>query len=324
MNPRLEMFMKKFKEKEFVEKIGFDKVARRRTNTSKKVANITATQIEEGVTLETLMELNVPVYRYQTQLTIHGKMPSLTTQRVAGYKSLVENGNGTIGVRYNAIDAQKKDILTRCYSNTTNTPYVNTNSTGTTLQKVYEDRKSCLEGLAKIPNVFIGQKYAGQDIYGRWFMIVEFLAIPEDNLWFFIEKVYGLKSIDELEKLELARHQKREAEKLERIAYQAEQRMIAESKLGDFIQDVKEGGYNTANIDWKGSGTYYVVRMDYVGVIRPMTFTLGKVGGKGQTKYQLGDTFDDSKSSTGLMKNFFKKRMLKLENKGLVFKKCHY
>ena len=40
-----------------------DKKARRRVNVSSKQANITASEIESGVTLETLQSLNVPVFQ---------------------------------------------------------------------------------------------------------------------------------------------------------------------------------------------------------------------------------------------------------------------
>ena len=311
----------KITEKEFVQKIGFDKVARRRTNTSKKTANITALEIENGVTLETLMELNVPVYRYQTQLTIHGKMPSLTTDRVAGYKSLVENGNGTIGVRYNAIDSQKKDILERCNRMTRGTLSVHTNSTGTTLSKVYDNRESCIEGLKLIPDVFIGQKYAGQDVYGRWFVIVEFMAIPESSMWYFIETVYGIKSLVELESIEKVRREKRELEQKQRLDERKKQLELIESNRTVFVEGLSNDGYIPTTINWKGSGTYYVVRSDLRGSFELQPFTLGKIGGKGQSKYQMGDTFDETKDSYGVMKKSFKERAIKMEKTGKILKR---
>lgn len=89
-----------------------DSVARRVLNTSQDVANITVQALENGVSLETLLSLNVPVYRYKTQITIHGILPGLPADvQAAGYKAIIKNKNGTIGVRYVGIDAEKKQTL---------------------------------------------------------------------------------------------------------------------------------------------------------------------------------------------------------------------
>lgn len=91
-----------------------DTLARRRLNTSPDtVANITAEEIEKGqVTIETLEKLNTPCYLYSSQVTIHGKLPDITNRHDAlGYKSIIMNGNGTLGVKYTAIDAGKKSKI---------------------------------------------------------------------------------------------------------------------------------------------------------------------------------------------------------------------
>jgi hypothetical protein len=55
-----------------------DDKARRRLNTAPNVeANITLDEIEKGVTIERLESINVPVYQYGTQITIHGTFPNV-------------------------------------------------------------------------------------------------------------------------------------------------------------------------------------------------------------------------------------------------------
>lgn len=72
-------------------------------------------QIEEsGITSEQLDALNVPVFRYKTQITLHGIFPALENSgRLGGYKSLFRNGNGSLGIKYNAIDYAKKKRIYR-------------------------------------------------------------------------------------------------------------------------------------------------------------------------------------------------------------------
>jgi len=87
-----------------------DEKARRVSNIAPDaLAAITAEALENGVTIEELETLNVPVLYYSTQLTIHGKLPDFNpAARPAGYKAIFRNGNGSIGVKYIAIDAAKK------------------------------------------------------------------------------------------------------------------------------------------------------------------------------------------------------------------------
>lgn len=71
-------------------------------------------QIEEhGATFEQLENLGVPVFKYKTQITIHGNFPELEQTYIGGYKNLLQNKNGSIGVKWRAIDYQKKNIIYR-------------------------------------------------------------------------------------------------------------------------------------------------------------------------------------------------------------------
>ena len=55
------------------------------TNNTKKDA---LNEIEtKGVTLEFLNELKAPVFKYRTQITIHGLFPELTNNYLGGYKT---------------------------------------------------------------------------------------------------------------------------------------------------------------------------------------------------------------------------------------------
>jgi len=65
----------------------------------------------EGATFELLESLKVPVYKYRTQITIHGLFPELKNNYICGYKNLFQNKNLSIGVKYTAIDRLKKERI---------------------------------------------------------------------------------------------------------------------------------------------------------------------------------------------------------------------
>lgn len=93
-----------------------DILARRRLNTAvDTVSEITAKELQSGqVTIETIEKLTTPCYLYSTQLTLHGKLPEITCKKDAlGYTSLIFNANKTIGVKYSAIDAVKKNEIAK-------------------------------------------------------------------------------------------------------------------------------------------------------------------------------------------------------------------
>lgn len=83
--------------------------------TNKGTGTIAQTDLDkietQGVTLEFLQALNVPVYKYRTQITIHGLFPALTHNYLGGYKNLFQNKNLSIGVKWQAVDYAKKSLI---------------------------------------------------------------------------------------------------------------------------------------------------------------------------------------------------------------------
>lgn len=71
-------------------------------------------RIESGCSLEDLesmMKNKFDIFKYATQITIHGIFPELSTRSIGGYVNLTHNKNKSVGVRYNAIDHEKKTRL---------------------------------------------------------------------------------------------------------------------------------------------------------------------------------------------------------------------
>lgn len=69
--------------------------------------------IESGCPIETLEKLakDFPICKYKTQITIHGIFPKISTNYIGTYHNLVQNKNKSIGVRWTAIDCEKKNRL---------------------------------------------------------------------------------------------------------------------------------------------------------------------------------------------------------------------
>lgn len=81
---------------------------------NKKVPQDYLDKIEDGCSLEQLEEMvrnKFDVFKYETQITIHGIFPELSVRRIGGYANIVQNKNKSIGVRYTAIDCYKKERL---------------------------------------------------------------------------------------------------------------------------------------------------------------------------------------------------------------------
>lgn len=79
--------------------------------------------IEAGCSLEAIEHLvgnRFDVFKYNTQITIHGIFPETSTNRIGSYVNLVQNKNKSIGIRYSAVDCDKKqmlqDLFADCYA----------------------------------------------------------------------------------------------------------------------------------------------------------------------------------------------------------------
>jgi hypothetical protein len=172
-----------------------DDKARRVLNTAPDtVANITAEALENGVTIEALESLNVPVYRYNSQVTIHGNIPDFDSNaRPGGYKAVFKNGNGSVGVKYIAIDAAKKDLIARAARLSESGWHASKDSQGFELSRYFiiqdgnqeRAKQDALACLRSIPvNRFFGSACAGVLAYGRGYYVSAYIgAIAQVDVW---------------------------------------------------------------------------------------------------------------------------------------------
>ncbi len=196
--------------KEVLERAGVkeDDKARRVSNVSRKTANITADEIENGVSIEALEALNVPVLKYTTQVTIHGKLPAFSeSARPGGYKSIVKNGNGSVGVRYAAIDASKKNTIVEASRASEDRKYhASMNSTGLQVAARFEEKADCIAAYKAFPrDLFAGSVVAGAGMFGDYYVIAEIGAIYSKDLWAFIGALWEIPSMARLNEIQAAK-----------------------------------------------------------------------------------------------------------------------
>lgn len=181
--------------KETFDRIGLiaDDKARRRLNVSGKTANLSADEIEHGLSLEALEACGVPVFRYQTQVTVHGIIPGFDeSAKIGGYQSIFRNGNGTLGVRYVAIDAEKKAALEEALTLCKSAWKPNVNSSGFSIHLFSMEKEPVIEAMRTFPRDLVcGCIYAGAGVFGGYYAIAEIGAIPAENLDRLIDMLTG-------------------------------------------------------------------------------------------------------------------------------------
>ncbi len=221
-----------------------DTKARRRLNDEPNtVCNITAEQLEAGISLEALDNCNTNVHCYGGQLTIHGLMPDFNpAARPNGYKSLFRNGNGSIGVRYNAIDGEKKAIIQLASQlKKDNGWHVHFNCTSFEISKSFyvkdetqrqAQKEATIACLKTIPaHRFFGSVFAYTMMYGMGYgAACEIGAIPQSELWPFINELFGITNEEEFNQLKNAKEQKELEERKAREIEQEKNYVIAMEK----------------------------------------------------------------------------------------------
>jgi hypothetical protein len=230
--------------------ITHDSKARRVLNTAPDtIADITIDEIEKGITIERLETLNVPVYQYGGQITIHGIFKDISQNlRVACYKSILPNGNKSLGVKYVAIDADKKQLLLDVarYSKDGYKWYIDKNSSGYSATRVFhsanheDDKKRLIECYNSTPdNLYIGAKQAVSLMYGGYAVIIGIGAIYKDNLWPLITALTGVISEVEYKQLELQKELDWQNTIKQRVLESEQKRLADQNKLAEAIKTFK-------------------------------------------------------------------------------------
>lgn len=176
----------------FKEESGFDK--RKKINRSEKEVSLKdLNNIEDGINIEELEKLNLPIFKYRTQITIHGNF-DVTSHRISGYKMIFQNKNKSLGVKWNAIDFKKKKYI---YNKLKKIGYsVKLDSSSYYAQKVLDFNEENYNKLIKEykdinDNLIVGTKEifkASIPLIGTYIVLrINIRSIREDNINKFLE-----------------------------------------------------------------------------------------------------------------------------------------
>lgn len=185
--------------------------------------------IEGGITSEELdkFKKDFPIFFYQTQLTVHGVFPEMSDFYLFNYKSVFQNKNMSIGVRFNCVDEVKR----REISKRLKTVGISYHRDSTKLYFYKDFSESELEEAKTLynkidENLFYGGKYLQKyQIYGRIVYSVELYvnAIFQENVDILCNSVGATKEMlltaqEEAERKEAERKKERELEEAKREA----------------------------------------------------------------------------------------------------------
>ena len=222
---------------------------------------------KNGLTVENLdvikKELELPIFQYSTQITVHGVAPRELKDRLFGYKLITNNKNKSIGISYKAIDRKKKlliaDVIRKDrYFNTSinnalniyryikieNIADINKNL------KIFKDKIKVIS-----PN-FIGDinvNLYNLPFYGKFIALeITVKAIYQKYVWEFIESVTGINEIRFNELKDIEEKKYNELKKLKEKSFNEKQEKIQKAydkfiklnndKFSDISEiDVKNG-----------------------------------------------------------------------------------
>lgn len=206
---------------------------------SKVISQTDLNEIEtKGVTIEFLEALNVPVFKYKTQITIHGLFPELKNNYLGGYKNLFQNKNLSIGVKWQVVDYAKKELIYKTIKKFDNNWRLQHNSTDYYIYKcsksfyTKEDYKIYLEAAKEEvkhidKSLFFGNcgVYLSQHLYGGYFLVtyINLGAVKQENVNKCIENIckaslneISLKVKADEERAEKERKEAEEKRRIER------------------------------------------------------------------------------------------------------------
>lgn len=227
--------------------------------------------IENGCPIEVLESLDLTMFYYHTQITIHGVFPSLTTNRIGEYKNIIQNQNKSIGIKYSAIDWNKKETIIKAVRLTSDNEFkVGYNSTDFYVYKAIRINDNAVEVITKLKNdikrfpsdILFGKfQIFMSNVYGVTYGVlkIDVNAIYEKNLWDFISLVSSfscksefdkaLATKNENDKIESEkRHKEYETNRLNQLA-------IKQTKYNDLVstlsitKNVIKGGLYISHTD---------------------------------------------------------------------------
>lgn len=235
------------KDSVFSENINYD--TRKGLNRSTEVIpeELVNSIMENGISIEDLEELEYPVFKYTTQITIHGLFDIPEDRYVLGnYVNLIRNKNGSLGVKYNAIDFEKKEYLRKaCVFSEFN---FHLDSKGCSITLIKTDVEE-IKALYLQEVTFIGSKnvYKSHPYFGDFYMLeYNINAIYWSDLWTFIAHLTK-NNVQDKKSLEYMHQKHIEAQEAERERFHNEMKEMRAQTIKEYqpkfdaIQNVLTG-----------------------------------------------------------------------------------
>tara|TARA_R100001244_G_scaffold54060_1_gene46802 strand:- start:820 stop:1821 length:1002 start_codon:yes stop_codon:yes gene_type:complete len=210
--------------------------------------NVVADIESNGITSELLDQFKFPVFKYKTQITLHGKFETGNNYFITGgYKNLIVNKNKSLGVRYSAIDIKKKLLIYNILRLEKSRFSASMNSTSygiLTYLPLNEENLSALKQVFElIPSNYVGFKriYVSESLYGRFIVInITLNAIYDKDVYSFIagllQKDYSEDIYKENTRLKEIEDQKqREKYELERKIEVERKKQLFGTKKEEFV-----------------------------------------------------------------------------------------
>lgn len=206
---------------------------------------------QKGVTLERLNEFNksgLHIYMYYTQITIHGLFPELCSHYLSGYKTLFQNKNLSIGVKWQGIDNEKKRyIYSLCQfagwhiSHSSSEWDIFKQKRCANKEEAIEKAVEYKKELSNLDTtLFYGYADVSvkRDVWGCIWAVAEVSinGIPAANVNKVIEQITS-KSINELEQMKSEKEAERAAEQAERERQYAANKIIEDAKRAELLKE---------------------------------------------------------------------------------------
>lgn len=212
----------------------------------KKVPQQLLEAVENGCSYETLLQFakGYPVCKYQTQITVHGIFNDLGTRRVGVYVNLCKNKNQSLGIRWSAIDYNKKDELFTKIRTVDRAWHIVKNSQQFYLvQMVFaKDKDDYTRTLADFKrkaasidtSLFTGSvsAYGMLDVFGRVYVVLKVIVncFPIQNMQKITENITGKDAAFISSALATEKEERMKREKEYEDEMQAYERQVAEKK----------------------------------------------------------------------------------------------
>ena len=212
----------------------------------KKVPQQLLEAVENGCSYETLLQLakGYPVCKYQTQITVHGIFNDLGTRRVGVYVNLCKNKNQSLGIRWSAIDYNKKDELFNTIRTVDRAWHVVKNSQQFYLVQMVrvKDQDEYNRTLADFKrkaasidtSLFTGSvsAYGMLDVFGRVYVVLKVIVncFPIQNMQKITENITGKDAAFISSALATEKEERMKREKEYEDEMQAYERQVAEKK----------------------------------------------------------------------------------------------